>query len=150
LGNLNRMISLAEVRAKGRWGTQRAHRESLGEMERKRSYRKDTMVLALPELAQEGWKRGMGALRSKRRATGARPCPFHQWCLQQARGTETGDRIGYLHWLTLKNPARHRNPQCRISQMPKFHKIAPHAGPIGERLRRSRRGLTLPLRHRQV
>jgi hypothetical protein len=32
--------------------------------------------------------------------------------------------------LTLKNPARHRNPQCRISQMPDFHKIAPHAGPL--------------------
>jgi hypothetical protein len=33
--------------------------------------------------------------------------------------------------LTLKNPARHRNPQCRITQMPDFHKIAPHAGPTG-------------------
>jgi hypothetical protein len=31
--------------------------------------------------------------------------------------------------LTLKNPACHRNPQCRITQMPDFHKIAPHAGP---------------------
>jgi len=50
--------------------------------------------------------------------------------LQQTRGTKTGDRIGYLHWLTLKNPARHRNPQCHITEMPKFHTIAPHAGPL--------------------
>jgi hypothetical protein len=32
--------------------------------------------------------------------------------------------------LTLENPARHRNPQCRITQMPEFHTIAPHAGPL--------------------
>jgi hypothetical protein len=32
--------------------------------------------------------------------------------------------------LTLKNPARHRNPQCRITQMPDSHTIAPHAGPL--------------------
>jgi hypothetical protein len=73
----------------------------------------------------------MGHGRAQIEATrnGARPCLFHQCFLQQTRPTETGDRIGYLHWLTLENPARHRNPQCRISQMPKFHKIAPHAGP---------------------
>jgi len=74
----------------------------------------------------------MGHGRAQIEATrnGARPCPF-QCYLQQARATETGYGISYLHWLTLKNPARHRNPQCRITQMPDFHKIAPHAGPTG-------------------
>ncbi len=41
----------------------------------------------------------MGHGRAQIEATrnGARPCPFHQSYLQQTRGTETGDRIGYLH-----------------------------------------------------
>ena len=61
------------------------------------------------------------------RATGRVHAPFTTRSLQQARGTKTGDRIGYLHWLTPKDPARHRNPQCCITQMPDFHAIAPHA-----------------------
>ena len=45
--------------------------ESLGEMERKRSYRRDTVVLALPGMGKmANWEKGMDALRSKRRATG--------------------------------------------------------------------------------
>jgi hypothetical protein len=52
--------------------------------------------------------------------------------------------------LTLKHPARHRNSQCRITQMPEFHKSLPTSGPFGERRRRSRRALTLPLLYRQV
>src|ERR1700687_846753 len=120
LGNLNRMISVAERRV----GAQRVHTESLGEMERKRSYRRDTLVLALP-----GMGKGHGRAQIEGRATG-RPSPFTNRYLQQARGTKTGDRIGYRHWLTFKNPARHRNPQCRITQKPEFHKIAPHAGPL--------------------
>lgn len=67
----------------------------------------------------------MDALKSKRRATGRVHAPFTTRSLQQARGTKTGDRIGYLHWLTSKNPARHRNPQCCITQMPDFHTIVP-------------------------
>jgi hypothetical protein len=60
--------------------------ESLGEMERKRSYRRDTTVLALPGQAKgcelklekrEEMGKGMDALRSKRRATG-RVMPFSQ------------------------------------------------------------------------
>ncbi len=39
----------------------------------------------------------MDALNSKRRATGRVHAPFTTRSLQQARGTETGDRIGYLH-----------------------------------------------------
>jgi hypothetical protein len=71
----------------------------------------------------------MGALEATR--NGARPCPlFTNYYLQQARGAKTGDRIGYLHWLTLKNPARHRNPQCRITQMPDFHKSLPTPDPV--------------------
>jgi hypothetical protein len=27
--------------------------------------------------------------------------------------------------LTLENPACHRNPQCRVTQMPEFHKSLP-------------------------
>jgi hypothetical protein len=72
---------------------QRVPTESLGEMERKRSYQRDTVVLALPVLMllltlrdckqrwkieqienwtnpRKGWESGMDALRSKRRATG--------------------------------------------------------------------------------
>jgi hypothetical protein len=93
---------------------------------------------------------GLGAQIEATR-NGARPKPFHQLLLQQARSTETVDRIGYLHWLALKNPACHRNSQRRISQMPDFHRIAPHAGTFtGERLRRSRRELTLTPLYRQV
>jgi hypothetical protein len=67
----------------------------------------------------------MNALKSRRRATGRVHAPFTNHYLQQARGTETGDRIGYPHWLTLENPACHRNPQCRVTQMPEFHKSLP-------------------------
>jgi len=92
----------------------------------------------------------MDALKSKRRATGRVHAPFTTRSLQQARGTKTGDRIGYLHWLTSKNPARHRNPQRCITQMPDFHTIAPRDGPLtGGRLRRSRGEITLTLLYRQ-
>ena len=69
----------------------------------------------------------MGALETKRRATGRAHAGVtsHVCNLKQSGGTKTGDWIGYLHWLTLKNPARHRNPQCRITQMPDFHKSLP-------------------------
>jgi len=67
----------------------------------------------------------MDALKSRQRATGRVHAPFTHRYLQQARGTKTGDWIGYLHRLTLKNPARHRNPQCCVTQMPKFHKSLP-------------------------
>ena len=44
LRNLDGMISVAERRVR----VQRVHIEILGEMERKRSYRRCTVVLALP------------------------------------------------------------------------------------------------------
>ena len=49
---------------------QRVHIESLGETEGKRSYRRDTVVLALPGLEKAIGEKGMDTLRSKRRATG--------------------------------------------------------------------------------
>src|SRR5208282_3785501 len=76
IGTLRRMIFGGCARARVHGGAQTVHRQSLGEMEQKRSYRKDTLVLALPELAQEGWEWGMDALRSKRRATGRVHAPF--------------------------------------------------------------------------
>jgi hypothetical protein len=60
------------------------------------------------------------------RATGRAHVLFIRRCLQ-ARNTETGNRITYRCGLTLKHPARHRNSQRRIAQMPKFHKSLPHA-----------------------
>jgi|GEM_PF-4087175 len=71
----------------------------------------------------------MDALKRSEAQRGRAQALLTNCYLQQARVTKTGDRIGYPHWLTLKNPARHRNPQCRITQMPEFHTIAPHAGP---------------------
>ena len=70
--------------------------KSLGEMEGKRSYRRDTVVLALPGMAKE---MGKGAWTRTNRSEAQRgaPMPFNPLTLQQARGTETGDRIGYLH-----------------------------------------------------
>src|SRR5271157_539818 len=124
LGSGDCMISVAEQHI----GTQRVHTKSLGELERKRSYRRDTAVLALPCWERVRQKRmGKGherALRSKQRATG-RGHALSRCCLQQARGTKTGDRIGYPDWLPLKNPACHRNPQCRVCQMPDFHSSLP-------------------------
>src|SRR6202795_4287341 len=99
-------------------------------MEQKKSYRRCTVVLALPGTGKEDRRNGLGHAQIEATRNGARPSPFTNCYLQQARGTETGNRIGYTHWLTLKNPARHRNPQCRITQMPDFHTIAPHAGPL--------------------
>jgi hypothetical protein len=132
------MISVAEERVRA----QLVLRESLGETERKRSYRRDTVVLALPELAfrvgNSGWQpdltkpsqvKEQGRPQIEATRNGARPCSFSGCYLQQARGTETGDRIGYLHWLPLKNPACHRNPQRRITQMPDFHKSLPTPDP---------------------
>ncbi|SPE40185.1 hypothetical protein SBA7_130008 [Candidatus Sulfotelmatobacter sp. SbA7] len=56
VGNLDRMISVVRQRAlsgmHGAARAQRVHKESLGEMGWKRSYRRDTVVLALPELAK--------------------------------------------------------------------------------------------------
>src|ERR1700674_5376829 len=146
LGNLDAMISVAERRVRA----QRDHIERLGEMERKKSYRRDTVVLAL--LGTGKWHRRNGHGRAQIEATrnGARPSPFTYCYLQQDRGTETGDRIGYSHWLTLKNPAQHRNPQCRITQMRDFHTISPRRTFTGERLRRSRREINLPLVPRRV
>ena len=60
------MISVAERRVRA----QRNHIESLGEMERKKSYRRDTVVLALPGTENGIGETGMDALRSKRHATG--------------------------------------------------------------------------------
>ena len=90
------------------------------------------MVLALPEFGTEitnreeetGKRHGRAQIEATR--NGARPCPFTRYYLQQARTTKTGDRIDYLHWLPLKNPASHRNPQRCISQMPDFHRSLPH------------------------
>src|SRR5271157_102875 len=67
LGNLHRMISVAEKRGR----TQPVHMESLGEIERKRSYRRDTVVLALPEMGKGTWTRSNGARRN-----GGAPKPF--------------------------------------------------------------------------
>jgi hypothetical protein len=141
------------------------HKKSLGEMEGKRSYRRDTKVSALPRRGKQTGKEP-GSLRSEARATGhiqalsqrvqrSRLMPSvtstDVMNLQQARGTKTRDRIGYLHWLPLEYPACHRNPQCRVCQMPDFHKSLPTPDLlIGERLRRSRRELTLTLLYRQV
>lgn len=61
-------------------------------------------------LTESNQKRGLYALESKRRATGrVQALFFLQSNLKQARGTKTGDWIGCLHRLTLKNPARHRD-----------------------------------------
>jgi len=81
LGDLDRMISVAErgVRA------QRVHRESLGEMERKRSYRRDTMVLAPPAMGK-----GHGRAQIEATRNGARPCPFHQSLLTAGQRYENG------------------------------------------------------------
>ena len=70
--------------------------ESLGEMKGKKSYRRDTVVLALPGLAEE---MGKGAWTRSNRSEAQRdaPMPFNPSTLQQARGTKTGDRIGYPH-----------------------------------------------------
>ncbi len=107
--------------AERRLRAQRVHKQSLGEMERKRSYRRDTVVLALPEFGKKKMGKGHGRAQIEARRNGARPCPSDPIAyLQQARGTKTGDRIGYRHWLTLKNPACHRNPQCRISTDARF------------------------------
>jgi hypothetical protein len=48
LGNLDGMISVAEPRVRA----QRDYIESLGEMEREKSYRRNTVVLALPVMAK--------------------------------------------------------------------------------------------------
>src|ERR1039457_331323 len=96
-------------------------------MERKRSYERDTLVLALPGMAMG---KGHGRAQIEATRNGARPCPLFQSSLQQARGTKTGDWIGYRRWLTLKNPARHRNSQCRVCQMPDFHKSLPTPDPF--------------------
>src|SRR5260370_7584699 len=88
------------------------------------------------KLANNEWKRGLGALKSKRRATGRAQASLTKRTLQQtrtlqqARGTKTGNRIGYRHCLTLKNPARHPNSQRRITQMPNFHTITPPNAPL--------------------
>jgi hypothetical protein len=121
------MNSIAEARE----GAQRVHRESLGEMEEKRSYRRDTVVLALLELVTGAGEKSVDARSSRSDAQRGASTLFYQ--LQQARGTETGDRIAYWHWLTLKNPARHRNSQRRICQMPDFHKSLPTPDPCSGR-----------------
>jgi hypothetical protein len=72
------MISVAErgVRA------QRVHTESLGEKEQKRSYRRDTVVLALPEwvtkVSEEGMGREHGRAQTEVSRNGARPMLSHQ------------------------------------------------------------------------
>jgi hypothetical protein len=115
------MISEAEKAS----GAQPVHREILGEIEEKRSYRRSTLVLALPRMKKMIRKiRGLmhdGDVDAQRGAAS----PLHLLLpnhLQQARGTKTGDWIGYSHGLALKDPARYRNSQCRVSQMPDFHK----------------------------
>ena len=50
--------------------------------------------------------------------------------LQQPGGTETRDRICYANWLTFEDPARHRNAQCRITEMHEFHSPTPRRTPI--------------------
>lgn len=65
---------------------------------------------------------------------GARPW-LGQKVLQQPGGAETRDRIGYRHWLTLEDPARHRNAQCRITQMHEFHSPTPRRTPTRGEIR---------------
>src|SRR5215472_11183162 len=45
--------------------------------------------------------------------------------LQETGGAETADRIGYRNWLTFKDPTCHRNAQCRVTEMPQFHRPFP-------------------------
>jgi hypothetical protein len=110
------------------------HTESLGEMKEKKSYRRDTLVLVLPGSAirvdDETMGKGLARAQIEASRNGARPSPLASCCLQQARSTKTGDRIGYLHWLPLEYPASHRYPQRCISQMPDFHKSLPTPGPL--------------------
>src|ERR1019366_3420853 len=72
----------------------RVHKESLGEMEWKRSYRRDTVVLALPELANMGGARAR--TRSDRSAAqrGA-SMPFYPVTLTADQRYENGrpDRL---------------------------------------------------------
>src|SRR5450755_104316 len=156
-----RCIEFGQLRAHVR---RAAHKKSLGEMEGKRTYRRYTEVSALPRRPNRLGK-SLDPLDPKCAQQGTSKL-FHRefnaelmpsvtstdvMNLQQARSTKTRDRIGYLHWLPLKYPACHRNPQCRVCQMPDFHKSLPTPDPlIGERLRRSRRALTLTLLYRQV
>ncbi len=90
LGNLYGMISVAQRRVRA----QRDHIESLGEIERKGSYCRCTVVLALPGMGKGHRRRGHGRAQIEASRNGARPSPFTNYYLQQARGTETGDRIG--------------------------------------------------------
>ena len=148
-------ISL-EQRTMGNWGRitweaeelfrpQLVHKGSLGEMEQKRSYRRNTSVLALPGM-KEGARIPTKARTVDNRVTSA-PSGVQ---LKQARGTKTGNRIGYRHRLTLKNPARHRNPQCRVCQMPDFHKSLPTPDPCWGETRRSRREIKIARSNRRV
>jgi len=71
--------------------------KSLGEMEGKRSYRRDTVVLALPELAQRGWERGMDEpYRSE--AQRDAPMPFNPFDATAGQRYEDGrsDRLPAL------------------------------------------------------
>ena len=78
---------------------------------------------------RQGEQEGLGALRRSAR-NGARPSPSKPIeTLQQARTPETLNRICYRQRLTLENPARHRDSQCRIAQMPEFHKSLPTPEP---------------------
>src|ERR1700730_2545937 len=59
--------------------------------------------------------------RSSRRKPG--PAPPRN--LKEAPGAETSDRINQRHGFSLKNPASHREPQRRVTQMNKFHDSPP-------------------------
>jgi hypothetical protein len=71
-------------------------------------------------------KRPWDRAPTKRRATGSRPkAPDQIRMLQETGGAETADWIGYRNWLTFEDPTCHRNAQCRVTEMPQFHRPFP-------------------------
>lgn len=70
------------------------------------------------------WVRQEGA-QTKPAQREARPCFFGQLKLKQTGGAKACNRIRYRHGLTLIKPARHRDSQSRITQVPELHKFLP-------------------------
>lgn len=75
--------------AAGNEQPQRVHLKSLGEMEQKRSYRRDTKVLALPGMATKNGKRAW-TRSSRSDAQRGAPTPFHQLLLRAGPRNENG------------------------------------------------------------
>jgi len=134
--------------------------ESLGEMERKRSYQRDTVVLALPVLTlriansdgksdkSKNWinqgKDGKGGMeRGSDRSDAQRGVhalsPITTYSRPEVRKRVIGSVTVIDSRLKTQRATAMR--QRRVSQMPDFHKSLPTPGPflLGRGLRRSRR-----------